>query len=136
MKRDRHDEKMERNFVEPNYECEEKIVWLKDRETLVRMGWANENIVVCSIRTGPIRPPKGEILVGYAVLKRNATKDSSEGFRRRIFTRPNEDNALCSQLLGRCRKNSLISCDFFPEKAVDLLSVQPGKPSRNLFNPE
>lgn len=126
---------MERNFVEPNYESEEKIVWLKDRETLVRMGWANENIVVCAIRTGPIRPPKGEILVGYAVLKKDATKDSSEGFLRRIFTRPNEDNEFCSELPDRCRNISLISCVCFPEKAVDLLSVQPGKSSRNLFNP-
>lgn len=136
MKRDRQDEKMERNFVEPNYESEEKIVWLKDRETLIRMGWANENIVVCAIRTGPIRPPDGETLVGYAVLKKDATKDSSEGFRRRIFTRPNEDNALCSELPDLNGGNALKTCNSAPEKAVDLLSVQPGKPGRNLFNPE
>jgi hypothetical protein len=127
---------MEKKSIEPNYESEERIIWLKDRETLAGMGWANEKIIVCSIRTGPIRPPKGEILVGYAVLKRDATKDSGEGFSRRIFTRPNEDNALCSELLDRCSKNSFISCDSFQEKAVDLQSVQPGKPSRNLFNPD
>jgi len=126
---------MERNFVEPNYESEEKIVWLKDRETLVRMVWANENIVVCSIRTGPIRPPKGEILVGYAVLKKDATKDSCEGFRRRIFTRPNGDNELCSELPDLNGGNAFKTCNSVPEKAVDLLSVQPGKSSRNLFNP-
>ena len=125
---------MERNSIEPSYESEEKIVWLKDRETLVRMGWANENIVVCSIRTGPIRPPDGETLVGYAVLKKDATKDGGEGFRRRTFTRPNEDGAACSELFDRQGGNALKNCDSVPEKAVDLLSVRTGKPSRNLFN--
>jgi len=126
---------MTANAVELIYENEEKIVWLKDKETLAKMGWANEKIIVCSIRTGPVRSPKGEILVGYSVLRKDTAKDDCGGFRRRIFTRPIENNALCSELSDRLGDNALRTCNIIPERAVDLLSVQPAKPSKILSNP-
>jgi hypothetical protein len=121
--------------MDPTYEDEDKIVWLRDHETLARMAYVREKVQLCSIRTCPVKAPQGEMLIGYAVLKKTAAKVGSEGFRRRIFTLLPED-------LDADR-------DFGPERAfqetapvpvpvhvppeaVDPLSVQAGKPSRRL----
>lgn len=108
------------------YENEDKIIWLKDREALGKIAWVRERILVCSIRTGPVKPPRGEKLIGYAVLKRESAKDDERGFRRRIFTMPFQKEPLLDHgiLAAGARKNSS------PADAVDPLSVQPGKPSR------
>ena len=50
------------------------------------MGYVRERFVVTSIRTGPVMPLEGEVLIGYAVLKRSTPGDFSQGFKRRIFT--------------------------------------------------
>ena len=63
-----------------------KIVWLRDHETLARMTYVREKIQLCSIRTCPVKAPQGEMLIGYAVLKKTAAKADHAGFRRRIFT--------------------------------------------------
>ncbi len=83
--------------MDPSYEDEEKIVWLKDHETLARMAYVREKVQLCSIRTCPVKAPQGEMLIGYAVLKKTAAKVGSEGFRRRIFTLLPEDRPI----LGR-----------------------------------
>jgi hypothetical protein len=111
--------------MRPSYEDEEKIVWIKDRETLAAMRYVREKSLLCKIRTGPIRPPEGEILIGYAVLKKTAAKADEKGFCRRIFTlRPEE--------MGCDSKNLIVF--HAPEEAVDPLSVQAGKPSKKALN--
>ena len=50
------------------------------------MGYVRERYVVATIRTGPVMPPEGEVLIGYAVLKRSAPGDLSQGFDRKVFT--------------------------------------------------
>ena len=77
--------------MDPTYEDEDKIVWLRDHETLARMAYVREKVQLCSIRTCPVKAPQGEMLIGYAVLKKTAAKVGSEGFRRRIFTLLPED---------------------------------------------
>jgi len=103
-----------------HYEWEDKIVWLKDRKTLASLGPVQEIVQQFSIRTGPVRPPRGEQLIGYAVLKKEAIREEA-GFCRRIFTRPatEESWARGAGLLG------------LPD-AVDPLSVRAGRPSKRL----
>lgn len=112
----------------PTYENEDKIIWLKDREALGKIAWVRERILVCSIRTGPVKAPRGEMLIGYAVLKRESTRDDERGFLRRIFTMPFQEEPLLDLGISRAdsRQNSM------PADAVDPLSVQPGKPGRRL----
>ncbi|MCX6674288.1 MAG: DUF6009 family protein [Methanothrix sp.] len=105
----------------PTYEYEDKIIWLKDRDTLARMGYVRERWLLCPIRTGPVKAPPGEMLIGYVVLKKTAPKAEEEGFCRRIFTLQPEDRF--------CDPNGA-SRDCVPQEAVDLLSVEAGKPSR------
>jgi hypothetical protein len=106
--------------MNPNYEDEEKIIWLKDREALARLGYVHEKCLLCPIRTGPVKAPPGEMIVGYAVLKKTAIKAEEEGFCRRIFTLLPEDR-FCNP------KGDFL--DSAPPKAVDPLCVQAGKPS-------
>jgi len=105
------------------HEDEDKIIWLKDGDTLARMDYVRERWLLCHIRTGPVRAPLGEVLIGYAVLKKTATKAGQEGFFRRIFTLRPEDRFFD---LNGVFKNSV------PPEAVDPLSVKAGKPSRRL----
>lgn len=114
--------------MEPTYENEDKIIWLKDREALGKIAWVRERVLVCSIRTGPVKPPQGEMLIGYAVLERESTRDDERGFLRRIFTMPVQKELLLDHGISAAdsRQNSK------PEDAVDPLSVRPGKPSRRL----
>ena len=103
------------------YADEDKIIWMKDRESLARMKFVRQKFLFCSIRTGPLRPPAGEMLIGYATLKKSVPRVDEKGFCRRIFTlRPGD---LCGSL-GDAAKLPL------PEDAVDPLSVQAGKPGR------
>jgi hypothetical protein len=111
--------------MKPSYEDEEKIVWIKDRETLAEMRYVREKFLLCEIRSGPIRPPDGEILIGYAVLKKTAAKADEKGFCRRIYTLRPEDR-FCDP--KGAFQNSV------PPYAVDPLSVEAGKPSRTYVN--
>jgi hypothetical protein len=127
---------MTANAFEPNYENEEKIIWLKDKEALRKVGWVNEKILICGIRTGPVSPPKGDVLIGYAVLKKDTVKDDERGFSRRIFTRPLQDCP--SPNIGGenySRDGVDAPCDSVPERTIDPLSAKPGKPSKMLFKP-
>jgi hypothetical protein len=110
--------------MNPNYEDEEKIIWLKDHEALARMGYVREKWLLCPIRTGPVKVPPGEMLVGYAVLKKTVAKIDEEGFCRRIFTLLPEDR-FCDPD-GDFR-------DFAPPEAIDPLLVEAGKPSRKII---
>ena len=105
-----------------SYEDEEKIVWLRDREYLAMLKYVREGLLLCSIRTGPVRAPPGEVLIGYAVLKKRAAKNSDGGFCRRIFT------LLPSELYERAEnlKQSV------PPNSVDPLTVRPGKLGKRL----
>ncbi|HEX7445724.1 MAG TPA: DUF6009 family protein [Methanothrix sp.] len=115
------------------YEDEDKIVWLKDHETLARMAYVREKIQLCGIRTCPVKAPQGEMLIGYAVLKKTAAKAGHAGFRRRIFTLLPEDLDPDRDLGldGASRETVPVPVPVPPE-AVDPLSVQAGKPSRRL----
>ena len=115
--------------MDPSYDDEEKIVWLKDQETLARMAYVREKVQICSIRTCPVRAPQGEMLIGYAVLKRTAAKTEPGGFRRRIFTIHPEDCHCEAEPSGTIREQEPLP---IPSEAVDPLSVQAGKPSRRL----
>ena len=100
-----------------SYEDEEKIVWLRDREYLAMLKYVREELLLCSIRTGPVRAPPGEVLIGYAVLKKTAVKNSQGGFCRRIFTlHPSELDGKAESL------NQSV-----PPNSVDPLTVEPGK---------
>jgi hydroxyacylglutathione hydrolase len=109
--------------LNPTYEDEDKIVWLKDRDALARMGYVREMCLLCPIRTGPIRAPQGEMLIGYAVLKKSAAKADEKGFCRRIFILRPED--------GFCDSHGAFR-DSVPQEAVDPLFVEAGKPSRRI----
>ncbi len=121
--------------MDPAYEDEDKIVWLRDHETLARMAFVREKIQLCSIRTCPVKAPQGEMLIGYAVLKKTAAKVGDEGFRRRIFTLLPEDldQDRDSMLAGASQETAPVPVPVPPE-AVDPLSVQAGKPGRRLMN--
>jgi len=103
------------------YADEEKIIWMEDRESLARMKFVRQKFLFCSIRTGPLRPPAGEMLIGYATLKKSVPGVDEKGFCRRIFTLRPDD--LCDSL-GDAAKLPL------PEEAVDPQSVQAGKPGK------
>lgn len=115
--------------MDPSYEDEEKIVWLRDHETLARMAYVREKVQLCSIRTCPVKAPQGEMLIGYAVLKKIAAKVGSEGFRRRIFTLLPEDPDL-DRDFGAESTFQETGAVPLPQEAVDPLSVQAGKPSQ------
>jgi len=106
--------------MNPAYEDEDKIIWLRNRDSLARMGYVRESMLLCPIRTGPVKAVKGEMLVGYAVLKKTAARANEGGFCRRIFTLRPEDRF--------CDPKGLFQ-DYVPPEAVDPLFVQAGKPS-------
>lgn len=112
--------------MNPSYDDEDKIVWLRDRDFLARLKYVREELLLCSIRTGPVRAPPGEVLIGYAVLKKIAAKNSEGGFCRRIFT------LHWSELDGRSESLN----ESIPSDAVDPLTVRPGKPGRRLSKEE
>jgi len=116
--------------METSYENEDKIIWLKKREDLGKIDWVKETVMVCAIRTGPVKPPKGDLLIGYAVLKKDTAKDDEGGFRRRIFTGPVQSQGGTSLDHGIAASDAM-HCPI-SSYAVDPLSVQPGKPSRRL----
>ncbi len=106
-------------------EDEEKIVWLRDRESLAKMRYVREKYQLCNIRTCPVKAPRGEVLIGYAVLKKTVPKSAENGFYRRIFTlHPSELDF----------EQSVDPNESVPPEAVDPLSVQVGKPGRRLKN--
>jgi hydroxyacylglutathione hydrolase len=113
----------ERCSMNPAYEDEEKIIWLKDHNALARMGYVRESWLLRPIRTGPVRAPPGEMLIGYAVLKKTTAKGGEDGYCRRIFTLRPEDRF--------CDPNGIFQ-DSAPPQAVDPLLVEAGKPSRRL----
>lgn len=102
------------------FEDEEKIVWLKDRDFLAKMGYVLENWNLFPIRTGPVRAPAGEVLIGYAVLKKTVAKAKEGGFYRRIFTRKAETMQMDALSHG------------LPAEAVDPLQVVAGRPGRRI----
>jgi hypothetical protein len=106
------------------YEDEDKIVWLKDHEALARMNYVRENWLLCALRTGPVKTMPGEVLIGYAVLKKTAARTDEKGFCRRIFILRPEDQF--------CNPNGAFQ-DSTPPDAVDPLLVETGKPSRRLI---
>ncbi len=106
------------------YENEDKIVWLKDREALARMNYVREKWLLCPLRTGPVKAVPGEMLIGYAVLKKTAAKTDEKGFCRRIFTQLPEDRF--------CNPKGAFQGSTPPD-AVDPLLVEAGKPSRRLI---
>ncbi len=110
--------------MNPTYEDEEKIIWLKDHDALTRMGYVRERWLLCPIRTGPVKTPQGEMLIGYSVLKKTAAKIDERGFCRRIFTLLPEDRF--------CDTNGIFK-DYAPLDAVDPLLVVAEKPSRRLM---
>ncbi len=112
--------------MNPSYEDEEKIVWLVDRDRLAGLGFVREKVLLCSIRTGPVRSPPGEVLIGYAVLKKSAMKNSAGGFCRRIFTLHQ------SELVERSDNFN----ESIPLDAIDPLSIRSGKPGRRLSKEE
>ena len=113
--------------MDPSFENEDKIVWLKNHEALVSMGYVREKIQLCKIRTGPVKPPEGEILIGYAVLKKTTENTDGKGFYRRIFT---------LQPIDRYYRPDGAFQKSVPPEAVDPLSVQAGKPSLRLQRQE
>jgi glyoxylase-like metal-dependent hydrolase (beta-lactamase superfamily II) len=106
------------------YEDEDKIVWLKDRDALARMNYVREKWLLCPIRTGPVKAAPGEMLIGYAVLKKTTAKTDEKGFCRRIFTLRPEDRF--------CDPKGDFQ-DSMPPEAVDPLLVEAGKPSRRII---
>jgi hypothetical protein len=102
------------------YEDEDRIIWLKGRDALARMDYVRERWLLCSLRTGPVKAPPGETLIGYAVLKKTTAKTDEKGFCRRIFTLRPEDR-FCN-LKGALR-------DSMTAEAIDPLLVEAGKPS-------
>jgi hypothetical protein len=114
---------MERWDMIPAYEDEDKIVWLKDRDALAGMDYVRERWQLSPLRTGPVKAPPGEMLIGYAVLKKTTAKADGKGFCRRVFTLQPEDR-FCDPK-GDFR-------DSMPPEAVDPLFVEAGKPSRRM----
>ncbi|MFZ3147651.1 MAG: DUF6009 family protein [Methanothrix sp.] len=113
----------------PTYEDEEKIVWLKDRDALSEMDYVRERWLLCSIRTGPVKAPPDEMLIGYAVLKKTAAKADERGFCRRIFTLRQED----LRPKDRFCDPKVDFLDSMPPEAVNPLSVEAGKPIRRII---
>ncbi len=106
--------------MNPSFEDEARIIWLKDRESLAKMGYVRERCQTSDIRTGPVKAPEGEALIGYSILKKSAVKDPEIGFCRRIFTLQPGDRYFDPEGAFRCS---------VPAGAVDPLQVQVGKPS-------
>jgi len=105
------------------YEQEDRIIWLANRESLAKMGYVRERFQIAAIRTGPVGPPRGEELIGYAVLKQTAAGEPGKGLRRRIFTLQPVDRYYDPQGIFR---------DRVPPEAIDPLKVQAGEPSDSL----
>jgi len=122
------------------FDDEEKIVWLRDWDFLERIGYVLESWQISAIRTGPVRAPAGEVLIGYAVLKKTSPKRGDGGFSRRIFTRKAETMQKDRAVLveegfldphSECKAESLL-LDAVLSNAVDPLKVAAGKPSRRI----
>jgi hydroxyacylglutathione hydrolase len=109
---------------EQEYEDEDKIIWLKDRDALAEMGYVRERRQFFSLRTGPVRAAAGEMLIGYAVLKKTAAKADERGYCRRIFTLKQEDRFCDPQGAFRTA---------VPPNAVDPLLVEAGKIGRRII---
>jgi hypothetical protein len=109
-----------------SYEDEDRIIWMKDKTHLAGLKFVREIFLFSSIRTGPVRPPKGEILMGYATLKKTVSKVDDRGFCRRIFTLLPED--MDSEF-----KDADAIKHSIPAGAVDPISVQAGKPGRTVL---
>lgn len=106
------------------YDDEDKIIWLKDRDALASMGYVRERWLFCPIRTGPVKAQPGEMLIGYAALKRTAVKANEKGFCRRVFVLLPEDRF--------CDPRGIFQ-DSVPQEAVDPLLVEAGKISQRIF---
>ena len=104
------------------YENEERIIWLKDKEALSKLPYVYEIFVTGRIRTGPIRPPEGHVLIGYSVLKKSVPRDRPEGFIRRTFTLKPIDKDSGGLMLGP-------HADPGHERLVNPLKVEAGRPS-------
>jgi hypothetical protein len=104
------------------YKNEERVIWLKDKEALAKLPYVYESFVTAGIRTGPVRPPKGYMLIGYSVLKKSVPRDLPEGFVRRIFTLKLIDDDQEVLTLGLHEYSE-------PERTVNPSKVEAGKPS-------
>jgi hypothetical protein len=113
--------------MDPSFENEDKIIWLKNHEALVSMGYVREKIQLCKIRTGPVKPSEDEILIGYAVLKKTTENTDGKGFYRRIFT---------LQPIDRYYRPDGDFQKSVPPEAVDPMSVRAGKPSQKMQRQE
>jgi len=91
------------------------------------MGYVRERLATSKIRTGPVRPPAGEELIGYAVLKKSAQAEPSGGFIRRIFTLKPSD---------RCYDPEVGHEGSLPEEAVDPMKVHAGVTGRGISSQE
>jgi hypothetical protein len=109
------------------YEQEDRIIWLANRESLAKMGYVRERFQNAPIRTGPVRPPSDEELIGYAVLKQTAATEPGKGFKRRIFTLKPVDRYYDPQGIFK---------DCVPPEAIDPLKVQAARPSESLAQRE
>jgi hypothetical protein len=105
------------------YVQEDRIIWLANHESLAKMGYVRERFQFAAIRTGPIRPPLDEELIGYAVLKQTAAVEPGKGFKRRIFT---------LQPVDRYYDPQGIFKDSVPIEAIDPMKVQAARPSESL----
>ena len=121
------DQSQAKDRMDLSYEDEDKIIWLKDQEALANMGYVLERVRLCPIRTGPVKPPEGEILIGYAVLKKTTENTDGKGFYRRIFT---------LQPIDRYYRPDGAFQKTVPPESVEPLSVRAGKPSRRLQRQE
>lgn len=131
QEKDAEEERRERCSMMAAYEDEDKIVWLKDRDALARMGYVRERWILTSIRTGPVKVPNGEVLIGYAVLKKSAAKGEKDGFCRRVFTLLPEELRL--EIENRFGNASGALQYSAIQEAVDPLLVEAGKPSRRII---
>jgi len=109
-------------MINYQYENEERIIWLKDKGALSKLPYVYESFVTAKIRTGPIRPPEGHVLIGYSVLKKSVPRDQPEGFIRRTFT---------LKLIDKDREGLLLGPRADPEheRLVNPLKVEAGRPS-------
>jgi hypothetical protein len=83
----------------------------------------SERLVISKIRTGPVKPPAGEELVGYAILKKAAKAEPCGGFVRRIFTLKKPGEFRDPHVSRECPA---------PEDAVDPMYVRAGAPGRRV----
>lgn len=113
-------------------EDEERIVWLRDRKALAGMKWVLFSLRPFPLRTGPVRACAGEVLIGYAVLKKSVARSKDGVFWRRVFTRSLKEvpqGETPDDILDEIQDEIP---DEVPEGAVDPMTVFPGVAGRSI----